>query len=202
MAKLRAAAEAMFGAEGYHIPTVEDLARQAGVSRPTFYRYFDSKLAAAVDLFERHSEISRPLWLEITHQNFRDERVILDWLNCLFNFYEERRHLLRTFSEAAATEPKLAQRMMKTVPYFISEFGKHIPAFAVSPSGGEKSLQKWARACILLQQILDQCSISALGYRLMDKDLLIRTLASSFSKFVNEATSAGIDELDELSTSA
>jgi AcrR family transcriptional regulator len=47
------AAISVFGEIGYAAATVEDVARAAGTSRPTFYQYFRSKADVAAELLER-----------------------------------------------------------------------------------------------------------------------------------------------------
>lgn len=52
--------EALFVKYGMHRVTVEEICRQAGVSKPTFYKYFENKAALARRIVE--------LWIEKTLQ--------------------------------------------------------------------------------------------------------------------------------------
>src|ERR1700758_1712804 len=63
--RLIEAAERVFNRAGYIAPSVDDIAQEAGVSRQTFYRHYDGKLAIAMEFFERHNDVSLPLWLRI-----------------------------------------------------------------------------------------------------------------------------------------
>jgi AcrR family transcriptional regulator len=50
--RLLAAALARFAAQGFHATVVDDIARDAGVSRATFYQYFDSREQLVEELLE------------------------------------------------------------------------------------------------------------------------------------------------------
>jgi len=59
--ELRAAALGLFARDGYAATSVDDIVREAGVSRSTFFRYFGSKEA----LLLREAEESTGLYLEL-----------------------------------------------------------------------------------------------------------------------------------------
>ena len=51
--------ERLLGERGLHEISIDDIARGAGISRPTFYFYFASKEAVLLSLFERMIEEAR-----------------------------------------------------------------------------------------------------------------------------------------------
>jgi AcrR family transcriptional regulator len=189
LARLRAAADKVFAEQGYFSPTIDDIARVAHVSRPTFYRYFDTKFAAALDLFERESRAADPLWREIGKRDFTRREIVAAWILELFDFYAARRHILRTFIEMGTAEPSFLTHLMRIVPVIISDLGDYIPSFAAARGGDEDAIRQWTRACLLLQQLIDQCAGAAMGFLLVERDLLIEILAESLHSFMNPAES-------------
>src|SRR5215470_4443094 len=89
--RLIEAAERVFCRQGYIATSVDDIAQEAGVSRQTFYRHYDSKLAIAMEFFERQNDISMPLWLQIGDEDFADPAAVYRWITMLFDFNEARR---------------------------------------------------------------------------------------------------------------
>src|ERR1700756_3457450 len=75
--RLIEAAERVFCRAGYIAPSVDDIAQEAGVSRQTFYRHYDSKLAIAMEFYERQIAISTPLWLKIGDLDYTDPAVVI-----------------------------------------------------------------------------------------------------------------------------
>src|SRR5579859_2183842 len=84
--RLIEAAERVFDRNCYIASTIDDIAQEAGVSRQTFYRHFDGKLAIAMEYFERQNDISLPLWLKIGDIDYADPATVIGWITELFDF--------------------------------------------------------------------------------------------------------------------
>src|ERR1700722_19203118 len=82
--RLIEAAERVFSRAGYIATSVDDIAQEAGVSRQTFYRHYDGKLAIAMEYFERQNDISLPLWLEIGGLDYAEPAGVVGWVPRLF----------------------------------------------------------------------------------------------------------------------
>ncbi|HEU0087506.1 MAG TPA: TetR/AcrR family transcriptional regulator [Pseudonocardiaceae bacterium] len=71
-AQLLAAATNVFVTNGYHATVMDDIAEQAGVSKPVLYQHFPGKLELYLALLERHTDelVRRVLGaIEGTHDN-------------------------------------------------------------------------------------------------------------------------------------
>src|ERR1700751_4107846 len=83
--RLIEAAERVFNRAGYIAPSVDDIAQEAGISRQTFYRHYDGKLAIAMEYFERQNDISLPIWLKIGDLDYTNPAVVIAWITELFD---------------------------------------------------------------------------------------------------------------------
>jgi AcrR family transcriptional regulator len=183
--RLREAADKVFGEKGYFAPTIEDIAQAAGVSRQTFYRHFETKYAIALDMFERESAAVDPLWRVIGERNFRKREVIVAWMEKLFEVYNSRRRIMRTIIEMGVVERSFMARIERIVPDVIRDLGESIPAFAATRGSGKAAKRRWAEAWLLLYQVLDQCTITSMGFLQMPRELLVELLAERLYQFMN-----------------
>ena len=55
--QLLGAAQEVFVANGYHAAAMDDIAEQAGMSKPVLYQHFPSKLDLYVALLDQHAEM-------------------------------------------------------------------------------------------------------------------------------------------------
>ncbi len=183
--RLLAAAAEAFCANGYFAVSVEDISSAAGVSRMTFYRHFSSKAAIAAELFRQNSEAAMPRFLAIGKRDFRDRKVVANWIERLFAVDRASRHLLRVFTQANADEPAFTQSAQTFISDLIVSLGKTIPAFAIDPRKAEER-RRWLQAWLLLYEILDQGNHAARESGVATDPLVIEILADRFLAFVNE----------------
>jgi AcrR family transcriptional regulator len=104
-AAIRDAAGAVFSARAYHSASIDDIAREAGVSKALIYEHFSSKQALYADLVESHvEELSRRLARAVAGVEGSAPRLATG-LDAFFGFVEERRDAWRMlFREAADPE--------------------------------------------------------------------------------------------------
>lgn len=79
-------AEVLLAERSLHDVSVDDLARGAGISRPTFYFYFPSKDAVVLALLDRVAEEARQLRSEALERAGDDPRAI--WRGALEAIYQ------------------------------------------------------------------------------------------------------------------
>jgi AcrR family transcriptional regulator len=184
--RLREAADRLFSDEGYMAVAVDDIAKAAGVTRKTFYRHFEGKYEAALDLFNRQRKHAIPLWSAIKDQRYEDLAVIRGWLEGMFRIYKGR-HVLRAYVELATIEPRFAASAKNLVPEFAASLGEAIPAFALRGRSRE-SQRHQTEAFLLLHQIINQCVLAARGFSQMEEPIVLDILAQSFQAFVTRAS--------------
>jgi AcrR family transcriptional regulator len=104
-AAIRDAAGAVFSARGYHSASLDDIAREAGVSKALIYEHFASKERLYADLVEAHAEdLSARLAAAVAGVQGAAPRLETG-LDAFFAFVEERRDAWRMlFREAADPE--------------------------------------------------------------------------------------------------
>jgi AcrR family transcriptional regulator len=91
------AALAVFSARGYHPSAIDDIAREAGISKALIYEHFDSKQGLYADLLERNAaELFQRLETAIGALEADSGAVRLaTGLDAFFAFVEERRDAWR-----------------------------------------------------------------------------------------------------------
>ena len=101
------AALAVFSARGYHPSSIDDIAREAGISKALIYEHFDSKQGLYADLLERNAgELFERLGAAIEGVDAEAGAARLaSGLDAFFAFVEERRDAWRIlFRDAADPE--------------------------------------------------------------------------------------------------
>jgi AcrR family transcriptional regulator len=183
--RLVEAAERVFNRAGYIAPSVDDIAQEAGVSRQTFYRHYDGKLAIAMEFFERHNDISLPLWLKIGDLDYADPAVVTGWITELFDFNEARRLSLRTFVEMGTQEPEFLDRIKELIPAIVDRLGDTIPALAATRGPDPAARRRWVDAWLFFYHLREQCSMNASGFMSTDRDHVIAAFADGFLDMLN-----------------
>jgi AcrR family transcriptional regulator len=183
--RLLEAARRVFSRYGYLAPSVDDIAQEAGVSRQTFYRHFDGKLAVAMEYFDRQNEVALPLWTRIAHEDFNDPKVVTAWITALFDHFEANRNTLRTFMEMGVVESQFLRRVKELVPEIIERLGEGIPGFAAARGTGPTARKRWMDAWLLLWQLREQCNLNATGFMTKDRSLVIEAITTAFLRIAS-----------------
>jgi AcrR family transcriptional regulator len=178
--RLVEAAERVFDRAGYIAPSVDDIAQEAGVSRQTFYRHYDGKLAIAMEYFERQNDVSLPLWLKIGELDYTDRAVVTDWITELFDFNEARRLSLRTFVEMGIAEPEFLDRIKVLIPAIVDRLGDTIPPLTATRGTDPAARRRWVNAWLFFYHLREQCSMNATGFMSTDRGHVIDAFADSF----------------------
>ena len=178
--RLIEAAERVFNRAGYIATSVDDIAQEAGVSRQTFYRHYDGKLAIGMEYFERQNDISLPLWLKIGDLDYTDPAVVTAWITELFDFNEARRLSIRTFVEMGIVEAEFVDRIKAVILAIIHTLGDKIPALAAARGKDSASRRRWVDAWLFFYQLREQCSMNATGFMSTDRGHVIDAFTDGF----------------------
>jgi len=154
---LRTAALKLFKDRGFAATTVDDIAREAGVSRSTFFRYFGSKTAVVVDTTDE----SATAFMRCLSERPRSEKPMESLENALIGMNEalrtdERRDELLLLWDIATNEPVLAAAIEARSAYFESEVAR---CLAERRGRSEPSLED-ALASALIGPITQQIGAS------------------------------------------
>jgi len=132
-----------FARDGYHAAAMDEIARQAGVSKPMLYAYFESKEGLYLAYIERTGQEL----LERLQRTFSERQAELRLharVNEFFCFVEEHRDGWRVlFTEASASRPvaeqvaELRGRIAGALRRMIERSVAGPPDAALGPAGGE-----------------------------------------------------------------
>ena len=123
------AALAVFSARGYHSSSIDDIAREAGISKALIYEHFDSKQGLYGDLLERNAnELFERLASSIAGVEVEAGAARLaTGLDAFFSFVEERRDawriLFRDVSdpETSAALERIVEQVTSVVAALIAQ---------------------------------------------------------------------------------
>jgi AcrR family transcriptional regulator len=123
--ELRAVALMLFKERGFAATTVDDIAREAGVSRSTFFRYFGSKTAVVVDATDE----SGVVFMRCLSERPRAEKPMQSLENALIAMTEamrtdERRAEMLLMREVSNNEPALVAAIESRFAHFQTEVAR------------------------------------------------------------------------------
>jgi AcrR family transcriptional regulator len=123
--RLRDAGAEVFSAKGYHSASVDDIVRQAGLGRGTFYKYFDDKLDLLVVLAEE--SVQRLQVLTFAFSKIRPGRqataaALRDWLRDFLAFHRRYSGLFRVWQERNPDEAALQRIGQETANALLVAF--------------------------------------------------------------------------------
>jgi AcrR family transcriptional regulator len=148
--RLISSAIELFAKNGFRATSVGDIAKAAGTTPTTFYRYFSSKSDIArllqdhinVDVkstFERLDEVKRPT-----------KQAIRGWVDQYDQMWQRNHVLCDAFWEATSTDPELAAELVP-VTYRLTESMKMVQSL---PEGENKT--KFQTRFVLMYLLMDR----------------------------------------------
>jgi AcrR family transcriptional regulator len=105
---IRETLESLLEDNGFHEISIDDLAKGAGISRPTFYFYFESKEAVLLSLLDEivsQADAASDAAQEALDQD--PARFLRDSLSAYFHYFGAHRAVSVAGTEASAGNPKV-----------------------------------------------------------------------------------------------
>ncbi len=105
-----------------HEISVDDLARGAGISRPTFYFYFASKEAVLLSLFERMIEDARAVRGDALERLTQDpEAGVRQGITAFYETFRSHRAVTVAGADARATSAEVRELWSRIMEQFVDE---------------------------------------------------------------------------------
>lgn len=107
----------LFQKDGYEKVTVNDIAKASGISKNTFYYYFDSKESLILDLFHPDQGVTERLMLEIINEDTAYEQLAKIYRNGASYFSNLGKEIMKTALKINLTQDMLSRKPAKRPIY-------------------------------------------------------------------------------------
>lgn len=169
--------EDLLGERSLHQVSIDDIARGAGISRPTFYFYFASKEAVLLSLFERMLADAQARRGDVLAQLAADPReAIRESLAAFYDVFREHRAVTLAGADAGVSSPEVRHVWAQVMEGWVAETELAIEAErarGAAPDG----LPARELATALLH-MNDRCFQTALAHHppALDEDRVVEVL--------------------------
>jgi AcrR family transcriptional regulator len=174
------AAAEVFVERSYVATTVDDVLARAGVSRPTFYRYFDNKFDLAVSLLRSTTPESLAPYKAFVAAGDRGERAVRAMISEVMGFYDRHASLVRVMTEITAIDPQYMREIDTAFDQTARELSRLLPAFQKTSRAAKAQA---TRARLVLHQIAITCQTTVTGEGRLDRAAAIDLLTEQFVAF-------------------
>ncbi len=178
------AAKAVLAEKTYAAIAVEDVIARAGVSRATFYKYFDSKFAIGRELHAEFAPRYSAAFDILLAYDDPTEDALVAWIKQLVAFYRQEKDLIVTFAHMLAIEPRFHPIMIDIIRETEERWASRIPAFRVPGSNAPDAMRARIESRLLLRQLNDFCYEVALFDWSIDVTEGCRIMAGYFRGFL------------------
>ena len=119
--EIRKKAVALFQKNGYEKVTVNDIAKASGISKNTFYYYFDSKESIILDLFIPGTSLPERLMVEVLHKDTAYEQLSLIYEKAASYFSRLGKEIMKTALKLDLSKDMLSRKPEKPLIYEMTE---------------------------------------------------------------------------------
>jgi AcrR family transcriptional regulator len=183
--KILDAACELFREKSYAATTIDDITVGAGISRVTFYKYFESKIDVAKSInIQSTIDFSRDFALLAKTPN-PSEGEILSWMRHILHVFSASRARVQMLAAMSWQEPELIKSRADSYGSIIKNWGETIPAFKFAASGTNQAAK--VRAHLLVVQLNELCYELAIGGWDVDHDTALGVVAQQYKEFIESA---------------
>ncbi len=186
-----AAAKDVLSERSYASIAIEDVIARAGVSRATFYKYFDRKFAIGRELHAEFAPRLSAVYDLLLRFPDPTEQQLIDWIMQVVALYRAEKDLIVTFAHLLAIEPDFHPIMINIISETEQRWAAAIPAFRVPGSSSPLAMQARIESRLLLRQINDFCyEVAIFGWDI-DVTEGCRIMAGYFRSFLDRYQAPG-----------
>ncbi len=178
------AAKEIFAEKTYATTAIEEVIARAGVSRATFYKYFDSKFALGRELHAEFSPRLAGVFDRILSFENPTEAELADWIGGMVELYRDNKEQIVTSAHMLAIEPGFHPIMIDIIRDIEKSWAQRLPAFRLSSSDAPEAMRARIESRLLLRQLNDFCYEVAIFEWSIDVAEGCRIMASYFREFI------------------
>jgi AcrR family transcriptional regulator len=160
LTRIRSAARTVFVNKGYIAVTMEELAREAGVTRQTLYRHFPSKYDLALDFMEASAADTLEVWRKLCDYDLADGQSVLVWVQSVIDHHVGREYE-RAYVELMSTEPAYRQILAQMITQIVCSLAGVAPIFSAATEHPDGLAA--AKAHLFVATLIERSDFIAIG---------------------------------------
>ncbi len=178
---------AVFAAKGYANTTVDDVLRESGVSRASFYAHFPSKVALVSAVADSFVPLWQPMYEELADMQAPDQTHLEDWCRRNVALYKANATTCLILTQATAIEPDLYWKIAGYQNVLIDMLARANPALAhlIEDQAGRH------RAAFALSQLDQACYFLTVRQSQQDPNAAIEAMAAQLLHFFTTEMARG-----------
>lgn len=153
------AARALFAEKGIEQCSVEDILNSAGVSRATFYGYFNGKDGVLLACVERAEKERRGLFRKLLRIPDISFAEIRSWLADHLAAHRAHQDIQQVVRTGFASSPAAKEAVAKSRAAIMADLGQRFPRFSVSESKTGDAPRERFEALMMIVQIEQLCTL-------------------------------------------
>ena len=153
----------LFAVAGLSLPTVEDVAKAASISRQAFYMHFKSRDDLLLKVFDREVRWQMRNYRSLELRDKPDVIVLRAWVQNVTRGFAEQRQYIAIMRRALAADATLLRHIFQERRRFILRMGKRCPVFRLYEVSGTVDEGRVAEMTLMLLELEYISEHSAFG---------------------------------------